>query len=276
MSFSKPCQKRNKRRKMNEAELVLSEVLNCDRLSLYLNKASSLTKDESVLISAILKRRILGEPLQYILGKCEFMGLEFKTDKRALIPRPETEILVDAAIKELKAADKVSPRILDLGTGSGCIAVAIAKLFPSATVWAGDISEQALQLAAENASLHQVAIKFLSTDIFSALKNEKEKFDVIVSNPPYVAEAQLASLAKEISFEPRCALSAGVEGLDFYALIINQAQDYLNNSGILAFEVGINQSAQVCAMLLKENFSDIRVIKDYNNIDRVVMGKKRG
>lgn len=260
---------------MNEAELVLSEVLNCDRMSLYLNKGANLTKDESLLISKIFKRRISGEPLQYILGKTEFMGLEFKTDKRALIPRPETEILVDSVIKELKDTGKVAPKIFDLGTGSGCIAVAIAKLFPSAIVWAGDISEQALQLAAENASLHQVKIKFLRMNIFSALKNEKEKFDLIVSNPPYVAQAQLSSLAKEISFEPQNALSAGVEGLDFYTLIISQAQAHLNNNGILAFEMGINQSAQVCAMLVKENFRDIRVIKDYNDIDRVIMAKKK-
>lgn len=259
---------------MNEAELVLSEVLNCDRLSLYLNKGKNLTKDESVLVSGIFKRRISGEPLQYILGKTEFMGLEFKADKRALIPRPETEILVEAAIKELKTIGISSPKIFDLGTGSGCIAISIAKFLPGAIVWAADISQEALQLAAANAKLNKTEIKFFRSDIFSAPELKNEQFDLIISNPPYVAAAELSSLAKEISFEPACALAAGIEGLDFYALIIAQAQAYLKNGRILAFEVGANQSQQVCAMLFKENFSDIKVIKDYNNIGRVVMGRK--
>ena len=258
---------------MNEAELVLSQVLNCDRLSLYLNKNSSLNKDKSVLISKILQRRILGEPLQYVLGRTEFMGIEFKTDKRALIPRPETEILVDSSIRVLKAKGLVSPKILDLGTGSGCIAVAIAKLFPSAIVWATDISKEALRLAGENAYLNKVEVKFLRSDIFSALGNRKEQFDLIISNPPYVLASQLSSLSAEISFEPACALAAGVDGLDFYRKIIKQAAGYLNDFGLLAFEVGINQSGPVKAMLKEENFSDIRIIKDYNNINRVLIAK---
>ena len=260
---------------MNEAELVFSDVLNCDRLSLYLNRDKNLTQDKSVLISKILQRRINAEPLQYILGHCEFMGLEFKVDSRALIPRPETEILVESAINELKASGIDCPKIFDLGTGSGCIAVSLAKLLPCSIVWAGDISEPALQLAAENACLHKVEIKFLRGDIFSALELKKEQFDLIISNPPYVATSELNSLAKEISFEPVNALAAGIEGLDFYAPIINQAQAYLKSSGILALEVGINQSAQVCAMLDKENFRDIRVIKDYNNINRLIMARKK-
>ncbi|PIQ90146.1 MAG: protein-(glutamine-N5) methyltransferase, release factor-specific [Candidatus Omnitrophica bacterium CG11_big_fil_rev_8_21_14_0_20_41_12] len=259
---------------MNEAELVLSHVLNCDKLSLYLNKDINLTKGNSVLISEILKRRISGEPLQYILGKTEFMGLEFKVDKRALIPRPETEILVETAINELRTAGISCPKIFDLGTGSGCIAISIAKLLPGAIIWAADISKEALQLAAANAESNKAEIKFLRSDIFSALELKNEQFDLIISNPPYVAVSELSSLAKEISFEPRCALAAGIEGLDFYALISAQAQVYLKIGGILAFEVGVNQSQQVCAMLFKENFSDIKTIKDYNNINRVVMGRK--
>jgi release factor glutamine methyltransferase len=127
---------------MNEAELVYSHVLNCDRLSLYLHKETRIDKNKSAQVSRILKRRIMGEPLQYILGSTEFMGLEFKVDKRALIPRPETEVLVESAIEQLKAMGKISPKVLDLGTGSGCIAVSIAKLFPRALIWASDISNQ--------------------------------------------------------------------------------------------------------------------------------------
>ncbi|MDD5120191.1 MAG: peptide chain release factor N(5)-glutamine methyltransferase [Candidatus Omnitrophica bacterium] len=260
---------------MNEAELVLTHVLNCDRLSLYINKDSTLGKYRSVLISKILKRRIAGEPLQYILGSSNFMGYEFKVDRRALIPRAETEILVQAAIEELKTMNTACPKVLDLGTGSGCIAVAIAKALPQSIVWATDISKQALQLARENARFNNVDIKFLNTDIFSVLKGSEEKFDLIISNPPYIPVNQLSALAKEISFEPVQALEAGIDGLDFYRRIVIEAPVYLHDNGLLAFEVGIMQSGPVSSMLLKENFHDIRVINDYNNIERVVTGKKR-
>ncbi|MDO8489498.1 MAG: peptide chain release factor N(5)-glutamine methyltransferase [Candidatus Omnitrophota bacterium] len=257
---------------MNEAELVLSHVLNCDRLSLYLNKDNSLHKDKSVLISKILKRRILGEPLQYILGRTEFMGLEFKIDKRALIPRPETEILVDSVIKELKGLKIVCPIILDLGTGSGCIAVSIAKLFPSAVVCAVDISKEALKLAEENACLNKVKVKFLRSNIFSIFDNRKEQFDLIISNPPYVAVSELSSLSPEISFEPVNALEAGVDGLDFYRKIINQAAGYLKKNGFLILEMGFGQRSAIEDILTKsEIFEVIEIIKDYNNIERVLV-----
>lgn len=257
---------------MKEAELVLTHVLNCNRLSLYLNKGATLDKDQSAQVAKIFKRRIHGEPLQYILGKCEFMGLEFKTDKRALIPRPETEILVESAVAEIKASNNPSPKILDLGTGSGCIAVSIAKLVPQASIAACDISEEVLQLAQENALLHNVNIKFLLSDLFTRLG--KEKFDLIISNPPYISTNEFCSLAKEISFEPALALKAGIDGLDFYRRIIKQAAAYLNNNGLLIFEVGINQSLPVKKILRDEKFSDIKIIKDYNNIERVIISRK--
>jgi release factor glutamine methyltransferase len=258
---------------VNEAELVLTRVLNCNRLFLYLNKDLRLTKHKSAQISKILKRRINGEPLHYILKTMEFMGFKFKVDQRALIPRPETEILVEAAIKELKAMSKPFPKILDLGTGSGCIAVSIAKLFSRAEVWATDVSAEALQLASANARLNRVKIKFLRSDLFCGFKNKK--FDLIISNPPYISSAELSGLAKELSFEPQQALVAGLEGLDFYRRIINQVAVYLNPYGLIALELGAHQALAVKAMLIKENFGDLKIIKDYNNIDRVVIGKKR-
>lgn len=259
---------------MNEAELVLTHVLNCNRLSLYLNKDISLDSDKSVLLSAILKRRILGEPVQYILGETEFMGFKFKVDNRALIPRPETEILVETAIGELKQMGITSPQVLDLGTGSGCIAVAIAKTLPKADVWASDISTVALQLARENTCLNNVEIKFIQSDIFDALKLEDDKFDLIISNPPYVSTEEFNSLAKEISFEPELALKGGIDGLDFYRRIITQAAAYLKGNGLLIFEVGINQAYFVKEMLEKESFEQLTLIKDYNNIERIVMARK--
>ena len=259
---------------MNEAELVLTHVLNCDRLSLYLNKDVALGKDKSTAVLGILKRRISGEPLQYILGKCEFMGIEFKVDKRVLIPRPETEILVESIIEELNL-NKISPKILDLGTGSGCIAVSLAKLIPKAIIWASDISGEVLKLASENSVLNKVKVKFLQADLFSSPELNGEKFDLIVSNPPYIQVSQLDCLAKEISFEPILALRAGIDGLDFYRKIISQAEVYLNNDGILAFEVGFDQAEDVYVMFLKEKFRDLKIINDYNNIKRVVLAKKR-
>jgi len=260
---------------MNEAELVLTHVLNCDRLSLYLNKDINLGREESALVSLILKRRIFGEPVQYILGTSEFMGLEFKVDKRALIPRPETEILVEQALGKLKAMGIASPKVLDCGTGSGCIAVAIARLLPQADVWAADISIEALQLAKENACLNNVEVKFIQGDLFNTLKPGGSRFDLIISNPPYLSTRQLSSLAKEISFEPVLALDAGVDGLDFYRRIISQAPAYLEKGGLLAFEVGINQADSVKELLEKEEFDGLEIIKDYNNIQRVLIAKKR-
>jgi len=259
---------------VNEAELVLTHLLNCNRTSLYLNKDINLDKHKSALFSSILKRRILGEPVQYILGETEFMGLEFKVDNRALIPRPETEILVEQALVRLKQLDVTCPKVLDLGTGSGCIAVAIAKSLPKADVWATDISNTALQLARENACLNSVEIEFIESDLFNAPRLKDTKFDLIISNPPYISTGELHVLAKEISFEPELALRAGMDGLEFYRRIITQAAAYLKEAGFLIFEVGINQAYFVKAMLEKEDFEQLTLIKDYNNIERIVMARK--
>ena len=259
---------------MNEAELVLTHLLNCDRVSLYLNKDTDLGEDKSLLISSILKRRIKGEPVQYILGTTEFMGLEFKVDKRVLIPRPETEILVEAAIEAIKESGITSPEILDLGTGSGCIAISLAKNIPDCKITATDISPEALEVATRNAYLNQVQIEFMRSDLFAALG--PQRFDLIISNPPYVSTQELNTLAKEISFEPVLALEAGFDGLDFYRRIISQAAGWLKEGGLLVFEVGQNQAGRVRDMLRwREKFDDVSIIKDYNNIQRVVIAKKR-
>lgn len=261
---------------MNEAELVLTRLLNCDRLSLYLNKDTHLDKVQAQRMGKIFARRMSGEPLQYILGDCEFMGLEFKADSRALIPRPETEILVSQVLERLKSVPKdYRPVVLDLGTGSGCIAVAIAKLFPQASVWASDISAAALQLAKENAMRHKVKIKFLRSDIFASPRFKQIKFDLIVSNPPYVAAKEFKGLAKEISFEPALALSAGADGLVYYRRIISGASAYLKEHGLLVFEIGSNQAGQISRLLNEQNFSAPEIVKDYNDIKRVIIAKRR-
>jgi release factor glutamine methyltransferase len=261
---------------MTEAELVCSHVLNCDRLSLYLNKDAPLDRDQGAQISRILRRRINGEPLQYILGSVEFMGLEFKVDHRALIPRPETEFLVSAVLERIKLTGApYSHKILDLGTGSGCIAVSIAKLSPQAQVWASDISLAALQLAKTNADLHKVKIRLFYSDIFRVLQKTPEKFDLIVSNPPYIARKEFPGLAREISFEPFLALAAGDDGLDFYRRIISQAAEYLKAKGFLILEMGKGQHRSIENLLKKsKKFEIIEEIKDYNNIERVMVAQK--
>jgi release factor glutamine methyltransferase len=259
---------------MNEAELLFSQVLNCDRISLYLNSKETLDKEKSLFISSVLKRRTQGEPIQYILGKTEFMGLEFKLTPDVLIPRPETEILVDVASEYIRKRAPQGAGILDLGTGSGCIAVSLARLFPGARITASDISSLSLEVARDNAKLNGVAIEFIRSDLFDSLRINS--FDFIVSNPPYIAKADIAKLQPEVRREPIIALDGGKDGLDFYKRIIKESCDYLKEGGFLIMEIGFNQGKDV------ENISQnlggyeiIKVIKDYNNIDRVVVAKRR-
>lgn len=262
---------------MNEAELLFSEILNCDRPSLYLKKNYLLDKEKSVLISKVLKRRISAEPIQYILGKTEFMGLEFKVSPDVLIPRPETEILVETAIcvaRQYAGTPARGLNILDLGTGSGCIAISLAKLIPDAKISASDISQDALKISGLNAKLNNVNINFLQGDLFNAYGLKLKTFDLIVSNPPYIASSEIKKLQPEVQREPLIALDAGKDGLDFYKRIIRQARKYLSNEGFLIFEIGINQKYAVKKILQNSRYFEIiEVIKDYNKIDRVIVAR---
>ena len=252
---------------MIESELLFTHVLDCDRVSLYLNKDTHLTSKQANFISSSLKRRMRGEPLQYILGKTEFMGLDFKVNKNVLIPRPETEILVEAALKYVKGK-----KILDLGTGSGCIAVSIAKKLPAGEITAVDISKDALELAKENAKLNGVKIRFLRANFFKGLS---AKYDLIISNPPYVPCGQIRSLQPELQYEPLVALDGGSDGLASYRKIIKEAPDYLKDSGILIMEMGFNQRKYIEDIFKETEYFDIiEIIKDYNNIDRIIVAKK--
>lgn len=256
---------------MNEVELLFSEVLGCDRASLYLNRNRNLSEDQSVFISAALKRRIKGEPIQYILGKTEFMGLELKVNPNVLIPRPETEILVETVIKY--AGKEKLTRILDLGTGSGCIAISLFKNLVNPEIDACDISAKALELAKENSALHSAKINFIQSDLFGSLSNKK--YDIIVSNPPYVEEDQIIKLQPELQFEPRIALAAGADGLDFYRRIISKASDHLRSNGLLIVEIGFGQVEPLKKIFNDSNkFKITEVAKDYNNIDRVIAARK--
>jgi release factor glutamine methyltransferase len=201
------------------------------------------------------------------------MGLKFKTDKRALIPRPETEVLVEETLK-LSVGKKIE-NILDIGTGSGNIAVSLAKFLTQVKITAVDISQGALELAKENAVFNQVdkQISFLKCDICSEeFWGGLERFDLIISNPPYIKSSDLPNLPLDVQFEPQIALDAGSDGLKFYRAIIRKAERLLNKSGLLALEIGLGQKEQLIE-ILNEKFEALKIIKDYNSIDRVIIAR---
>jgi len=266
---------------MTEAELLFTEILNCDRATLYKKSAQPLTKFESQKLSSVLKRRIAGEPLPYILGKTEFMGFEFRVMPDVLIPRPETEILVETACKYSHIAYRISHivDILELGTGSGCIAVSLAKLLPNANITATDISEKALKIACYNAQLNNVSdkIKFIQSNLFTNYQLPFTNYDIIISNPPYVASGEIENLQPEIRYEPRIALDGGCGGLDFYRRIIAEAPHYLKENGFLIMEMGYSQAEEIKNILkISGNFEIIEVVKDYSQIERVIIAKRIG
>jgi release factor glutamine methyltransferase len=260
---------------MVESELLFTHILDCDRVSLYLNKDTLLTSNQSELISGSLKRRIKGEPLQYIIGKAEFMGFEFKVNPDVLIPRPETEILVEAALRLARGLGLKALNILDMGTGSGCIAVSLAKNLEGAQITAVDISMRALKTAAKNAQLNKAEVNFIQSDLFSNKALKVKSYDLIVSNPPYIVSKDIGYLQPELRYEPVAALDGGIDGLEFYREMIKKAPVYLKDGGMLLMEMGFNQRNDIEGLFAGSDYFDIiEVIKDYNNIDRVIAAKK--
>ncbi|MEW5758538.1 MAG: peptide chain release factor N(5)-glutamine methyltransferase [Candidatus Omnitrophota bacterium] len=255
---------------MTERELILTDILGCSRDSLYFKQVIS--PRVKIQLEAILEERKKGMPLQYLLGKINFFGFDFKVDKRALIPRFETEILVDKAINIIKSLNLKKFNLLDLCTGSGCIAISIAKFFKHAQITASDISNSALDLAKENAVLNNTAeqIKFIRSDLFKNLKNKQ--YDIIISNPPYIPSNTIDTLDKEISFEPRVALDGGNLGLDFYQRILKDVHIYLKNRGFFIFEIGFIQTDQIIRLIEENsNLKLVGITRDYNKLDRVVI-----
>lgn len=269
---------------MNETELLLTDILNCSRLSLYLNQDIFLNKAESSLVSSVLKRRIKAEPIQYILGKTEFFGLEFKVTADVFIPRPETEILVETVLEIASSFKLHAPRlnILDIGTGSGNISISLAKLLKDCRIIAVDISKQAIVVAKNNAILNGVETKvsFIKQDFFdlqpAACSLQPKSFDFVVSNPPYIPTQEIETLQPEVRYEPHIALDGGNDGLDFYRRIIEETPHYLRKDGFLIMEMGFNQKEAVKNIFQKSGYFEIiEFVKDYNNMDRVIIAKKR-
>lgn len=252
-----------------EAEWMLCQVMDLDRMGLYVNFDRPLTTKELAGYRGMVARRSRREPLQYILGSQEFMGLEFDVTPAVLIPRHDTEVLV---IETLKRA-RNSSTILDIGVGSGCISIILAKKLPGASIHGVDTSAEALDLARKNAEKHQAAVNFTHGSLLEPFQGQQ--FSIIVSNPPYIPAGDLRTLQPEVQdHEPVGALDGGSDGLDFYRLIIAAAPVHLEPDGWLLFEVGIGQSDQV-HLLFAENgrFTEIFRAKDNNAIERVVGGR---
>jgi len=252
-----------------ESEWLLCEVLGLDRVKLYVNFDKPLSAAELADLRGLVVRRARREPLQYILGTQEFMGLEFAVSPAVLIPRHDTEVLV---VETLKRAASGS-RILDIGVGSGCVAVALAKQLPDAEVSGGEESAEALAVAERNATRHGVVIRFKQGSLFAPFPGER--FDLIVSNPPYIPTAELDGLQPEVrDFEPRKALDGGADGLDFYRHIISAASDHLSSGGWLLFEVGIGQAEQVLGFFAETGkYTGLFTAKDPAGIERVAGGR---
>ncbi len=256
------------------AELLLANILNCKRLDLYLKFDQPLKDEEIITYREFIKRRGKFEPLQYITGSVEFYGLEIKVNKSVLIPRPETEILVETIINSIEKYESID--ILDIGTGSGNIAISIAKYFPNSKVSAIDSSIQAIEIAKENAKLNSVdsRIDFINDSIMNGINYSTKKYDIIVSNPPYVSGEEFQNLRPELKvYEPRIALTDEGDGFSFFKIIASKTKSILKEKGKLFFEVGKDQYTHVEEILLENSFKNITVKKDYLNIERVVYGE---
>ncbi|MDO8283289.1 MAG: peptide chain release factor N(5)-glutamine methyltransferase [Thermodesulfovibrionia bacterium] len=257
-----------------EAELILKHGLGIDTVKIYRDDPVLMDKEDD-LISEIAERRSMREPLQYILGSEEFLGLKISVGEGVLIPRPETELLAEEAIKRLHTLqNKVDTKqlaILDLCTGSGCIALAVAKEFKDADVCGVDISDKAIAYAKNNSVMNGINnVIFIKGDLFEPIK-EGRYFDLIISNPPYIKTSDIEGLQPEIrEWEPLSALDGGEDGLDFYKKIIPAARVFLNDSGILIFELGDGCADEVVHIMKESGYINIETIKDYSGIERIV------
>jgi release factor glutamine methyltransferase len=247
-----------------DTELIISHFTGINRLELILHAKDELSDVIQNNLEKAIKRRLAHEPLQYILGETEFFGLPFKVNPDVLIPRPETELLVERIISENSSAKS----ILEIGTGSGCLAIALKKHLPKSKLTASDISEKALQIARKNATLNKTDITYIHSDLW---ENISERFDLIVSNPPYIPPNEFRELPAEIkNFEPENALLAQEDGIYFYRKILEKAKNFLTENGKIYFEIGYDQADRIRRIALKCGFSQLEVFQDLNGFDRMM------
>jgi release factor glutamine methyltransferase len=261
-----------------DAEVLLGHLLAMSREQLVVATDFPLPAEDAQRYEAWLRRRLQREPVAYIIGHQEFWSLDFQVTRDVLIPRPETERLIEVSL--MLAAELgvgKSLRIADIATGSGAIAVSLAKELPSASIIATDKSVAALKIARRNAALHGVLdrLTLLSGDLFEAIPDDTARFDLIVSNPPYIQSAEISTLEPEVSrWEPRAALDGGVDGLDYYRRIAAQAQRFLTPQGAVAMEIGADMGREVSVILNESRlYRDLAVFQDYAARDRVVVAK---
>ena len=254
-----------------DAELIVAHALKIDRMRVILDAARPLEGVELERLRELVKRRRAHEPVAYLRGEREFYGLKFRVDKRVLIPRPDTETLVDVALAR-SAHVSMSMRQVDLCTGSGCVAIAMARQRPTASVFATDLSADAIACGRENAQrLGACGIAFAVGDLFAPVAGRR--FDVVTANPPYIASAEIATLDAGIKdFEPRLALDGGADGLDVVRRIVAEAPAHLAAGGVLAIEIGATQGAAAAELFRGRGFLHVRVDRDLARLDRVVSG----
>lgn len=265
------------------AEILLGHVLDRPHSHLYFESHRLLSISQLAKFKRLIVKRSRHEPLSYLIGKQSFMNLSFMVNSKVYIPRPETEILVDAVLKLLRDSflqAQRRPLIVDLGTGCGNIAMSLAQEMPEAIVYATDISGEALEVAAHNAQLHHLEdrVVFIKGDLFDPLREEnlEGRVDVIISNPPYVATREIESLPPEVRREPRIALDGGKEGLEYYQRIIPLSSRFLRRRALLALEIGHGQLEKIKHMIAcQEDMESAGVVKDYKGIERIILTKKK-
>lgn len=259
-----------------DIEILLSKALgDVDRLYIHLNLHKELTKEQFDSFNKMIQDRLKGRPIAYIVNNREFMGLDFYVEEGVLIPRPDTEPLVEEVIELVKGKENL--KIVDIGTGSGAITVSLAKYIKDCQVYSLDISDKALSIGLKNAISNEVEdkINFIKSNIFSGIEDKGLELDVIVSNPPYIRRADIETLHTQVKdYEPYIALEGGEDGLDFYRDITRESVKYLKDKGILAFEVGHDQAEDVSEILKHNGYTNIYTKKDLQGIDRVVIGFK--
>jgi release factor glutamine methyltransferase len=258
-----------------DAELLLGRALSSTRIQLIVDAKRALEDHELTRFRELVKRRRAREPVAYILGEREFYGRIFRVDRRVLVPRPDTETLVDAALERTRPLS-MSMRALDLCTGSGCVAITLARERPTSLVIATDVSDDALAVARDNSQrLGAYNVAFRRGDLFDAV-DVKRRFDLVTANPPYIPPGEIASLMPDVrDHEPRLALVAEEDGLALVRRIVTRAAGYLTEAGVLALEVGFGQAPAVRDLFEREGFVDVQVRRDQARVERVVSGASR-
>lgn len=253
------------------AKELLSYVLKKDKVYLTINSDTALTDTEYAEFTKYIEQIIDGKPLQYITQKQEFMGMKFFVNEDVLIPQPDTEILVETVLDICKRYSNQSLRILDLCTGSGAIAISLSKIL-NTQVFASDVSTKALEVAEKNNVLNNSKVEFIESNLFEQINGEK--FDIIVSNPPYIKNEEIKLLSKQVQNEPYIALAGGEDGLDFYRKIIDEAYKHINKNGYLCLEIGYDQKEDLIKLIKQnENYEYENCIKDLSNNDRCIIAK---